>query len=150
MVPKKEDSWRPCADYHRFNAVNRPERYPIKFIEEVLTGLAGKRIFSKIDLLRAFHQILIAKSDIPKTTVITPFDLYGFLLMMFGLRNAAQSFQGFIDQTLRGFDFRVSYIDGILVSSEYLEQHEQHLRMLFEQLNSYGLVVHTAKCILGV
>lgn len=52
-------------------------------------GNAGKRIFSKIDLLRAFHQILIAKSDIPKTTVITPFDLYWFLLMMFGLRNAA-------------------------------------------------------------
>jgi hypothetical protein len=53
--------------------------------------LDGKRIFSKIDLIRAHHHIPVDPDNIPKTAVITPFGLFEFLRLPFGLRNAAQT-----------------------------------------------------------
>ena len=66
-------------------------------------------VFSKIDLVRAYHQIPVAVADVRKTAVITPLGLFEFLRMPFGLRNAAQTFQRFIDQVTRGLDFIFVY-----------------------------------------
>ena len=70
--------------------------------------------------------------------------------MPFGLCNAAQTFQRFIDTVLRGFDFAYCYIDDILIASATEEEHEKHLRMVFKRLSEYGLTINLAKCVLGV
>jgi hypothetical protein len=67
--------------------------------------------------------------------------------MSFGLRNAAQTFQRFMDDTLRGLDFCFAYLDDILVFSRSLEEDEQHLRTLFNQLQRYGIIINPAKCV---
>ncbi len=57
------------------------------------------------------------EADIPKTAVATPVDIFEFLRMPFGLRNATQTFQRFIDEVFQGLDFVFTYIDEILVKS---------------------------------
>ncbi|GBN54221.1 Retrovirus-related Pol polyprotein from transposon opus [Araneus ventricosus] len=108
FVKKPNGHWRICGDFRKLNAVTIIDRYPLPHIQDFSHNLAGKTVFSKIDLVKAYHQILIKASDIPKTAVRTPIGLIEYTKMTFGLRNAAQSFQRFMDQVLRSRLFCLS------------------------------------------
>ena len=92
MVPELPGGWRPG----HLNDATIPDGYPVPHIQDFTANLASMRVFSKIDLVRGYHQIPIHKENFPKTAVITPFSLWEFLHISFGLKNAAQSFQRLI------------------------------------------------------
>ncbi|GFO31282.1 Gag Pol polyprotein [Plakobranchus ocellatus] len=91
----------------------------------------------------------MAPSSIAKTAVVTPFGLWEFVRMPFGLKNAAQFFQRLMDGVLRDILFAFVYLDDILVASHSSQEHSQHLQRLFTLLSSNGLIINKAKCIFG-
>ena len=66
--------------------------------------------------------------------------------MYFGLRNAAKTFQRFIDQVLQGLHFTYVYIDDALIASYFHEEHLQNLRTVFHLFQQHGIVINPAKC----
>ena len=67
--------------------------------------------------------------------------------MPFGLRNAGQSFQQFMDEVLEGLDCIFVYLDNILVASNTVEEHHIHLEEVLKHLQQHGLVLHLEKCV---
>lgn len=149
MVPKDGEEWRPCGDYRKLNASTVADRYPVPLLQDFSAQLDGCKIFSKVDLVKAFLQVPVAEEDIPKTAVITPFGLYEYLFMPYGLSNAGQTFQRLIDSITRDLDFVFVYLDDILIASKSPEEHIRHLKSLFNRLVEHGLIVNVKKCVFG-
>ena len=150
MVPKTDGCYRACGDYRALNSCTKSDRYPVPNINSFNSKLAGKHCFSKIDLASAYHQIRVHPDDIPKTAVTTPFGLFEFNNMPFGLKNAAATFQRFMDKIFSKVECVFIYLDDILVFSENEEQHTKDLDQVFRILAKNNLKVSLAKCIFNV
>jgi len=69
--------------------------------------------------------------------------------MCFGLKNAAQTFQRFVNNILRGLDFVFACIDDVLIASSTESEHEAHLRSVLTRFKQFGVAINANKCIFG-
>ncbi|CAI5689985.1 unnamed protein product [Oreochromis niloticus] len=60
MAPISDGRWRPCGDFRRLNNATENDRYPMPHIQDFSANLAGTSIFSKIDLVRGYHQVPVS------------------------------------------------------------------------------------------
>jgi len=93
MVKKGDGTWRPCGDFRRLNLQTTPDHYTCPNMADLTSRLEGCTIFSKLDLRKGYHQVPMDPESLRKTAIITPFGLFEFLRMPFGLCNAGQTFQ---------------------------------------------------------
>jgi hypothetical protein len=110
--------------------------------------LIRAQAFSKIDLRSSYPQIKISEEDIPKTTLSTRHGLYEYLVMSFCLTNAPAHFMHLMNSVfMEELDkFVVVFIDDMLVFSKSKKEHEEHLRIVLQQLRDHQLYVKFSKC----
>ena len=153
MVPKSSASgntFRLCGDYRQINRGTVVDKYPVPNLQTLFHRLGGSSIFSKVDLVKAYHQIPMDEDSIAITAITTPFGLFEYLYMPFGLRNASATFQRFIDHVLQGMSNAIAYVDDIIVFSNSPDEHVKHLNELFSRLKNFGVIVNPTKSQFGL
>ncbi|GMJ10091.1 hypothetical protein HRI_004678300 [Hibiscus trionum] len=139
---------RMCIDYRQLNKLTIKNRYPLPRIDDLFDQFRGAAVFSKIDLRSGYYQLKVKDVDVPKTAFRTRYGHYEFLVMPFGLTNAPAAFMDMMNRVFHEYldKFVVVFIDDILVYSRTEEEHEGHLRVVFQALLENQLYAKLSKC----
>lgn len=150
IVMKRDGSVRFCCDYRKLNGVTHRDAYPLPRVEESLDALGKARLFSSLDLTAGYFQVAVDEADQEKTAVTTPFGLFQWTRMPFGLCNAPATFQRLMEAILGdlAFDVLLVYLDDILLFSEDFDSHLKKLDLVLQRLREHGLKLKPRKCFL--
>ena len=150
LVRKKDGSIQMCVDYRRLNSVSREDAYPMPCVDDLIDRLGKARFITTLDLTRGYWQMPVAAEDQHKTAFATPFGLFQFRVMPFGLNGALASFQRMMDRAVDGLqDFAAAYLDDLIIYSDTWEDHLRQVRLLLQRLRETGLTVKPTKCQFG-
>jgi hypothetical protein len=152
VVKKPGGGLRVCVDYRTLNAVTRKNRNAPPMIKETLARLSKVGFYSIVDVIAAFNRLRMKEGDEHKTAFLTRYGLFEYLVMPFGLCNAPGTFQAYINEVLRDYldEFCSAYLDDVLIYSETLEEHQEHVRKVITKLGDAGLFMDIDKCHFAV
>ena len=151
-VPKKDGKVRVCVDYRDLNKASPKDNFPLPNIHIVFDNWAKHETQSFVDRFAGYHQIEMHKDDTEKTAFITPWGIYNYKVMPFGLKNAGAMYMRamttlFHDMIHKEIEV---YVDDVIIKSKESSNHLEDLRKFFARLRKYNLKLNPAKCVFGV
>ena len=148
LVTKKDGSIHLCVDFRRVNDLTLKDSYPLPRIDDSIDALRGSKWFSTLDLASGYWQVPMDPKDIEKTVFTTPFGLYHFKVMPFGLANAPATFERMMERVLSGLYWETCliYIDDVIVFSKTFDEHIVRLHQVLSRLKEANLKLSPAKC----
>ena len=149
-VKKKNGKTRICGDYSTgLNDALEPNKFPLPTPDEIFANLAGKRVFSKIDLSDAFLQVELDDDAKRLLVVNTHLGLFQVNRMQPGVKTAPGQFQELMTKMLSGVSGAFAFIDDIIVSGSDIEDHKRNLFEVLRRINDYGFKLRIDKCSFG-
>jgi hypothetical protein len=153
IVPKKNtDVQRVCVDYTSLNKNCPKDPFPLLRINQIIDSIVGCARLSFLDAYSGYNQIKLKKEYEEKTAFITPYDVFCYQVIPFGLKNAGATYQRMIQNCLGsqiGRNIQV-YIDDMVITTRKEESLISDLAETFDNLNRYKLKLNPTKCSFGV
>ena len=148
FVKKKDGSLCLCVDFHGLNCIFKKDCYPLLLISNLLDLPCKAWIYSKIDLHHTYYLVCITDSDEWKTAFRTCYRSFEWSVMSFSLTNASTAFQQFMNDIF--FNLLdvcvIIYLDDILIYSNNMSEHHQHVKEVLKHLCKAGLYAKAEKC----
>lgn len=147
LIDKASGGKRLCSDYRAINKKIIYDSYPMPSIESVFQYLGGAKYFSVIDLNSSFNQIPLTEESKNVTAFITPFGLYHYKYVPFGLCVSPQALNRVVDIIFSDIKYKyiIPFVDDICVFSKDIVSHFQHLDDVLNRLGQAGLTVNPKK-----
>jgi Reverse transcriptase (RNA-dependent DNA polymerase) len=148
FIKKKSGELRLCVCFRALNKITKKDRYPLPLITDLLDAPRKARIYTKIDLRHAFHLVRVAEGDEWKTAFRTHYSSFEWQVMPFGLTNSPAVFQRFMNYVFGDLldVCVVVYLDNILIYSDDLAKHREHVCEVLRRLRKHGLFAKADKC----
>ncbi|KAG2970214.1 hypothetical protein PC120_g26606 [Phytophthora cactorum] len=154
-VRKPNGKWRLVHAYNKLNNVTVPIQTPIPRKDVLLSNMAGCNLYSLLDLVDGYYQILMRESDIPLTAVSTPSGmLWEWLVMPQILSKDPATINRLVTQLFRPLRaYAQTYFDDIFVHSRAgdgktaMEVHLGHLRRVLEVMSANKLYANIDECV---
>jgi hypothetical protein len=152
LVRKKGGKWLMCVDYTGLNKACPKVPYPLPHIDQIVDSTAGCETLSFLDAYSGYHQIRMKESDQLVTSFITPFGMYCYITMPFGLRNAGATYQRCMNHVFGQHIGRTieAYVDDIVVKTRKASDLLTDLETTFKCLKAKGVKLNPKKCVFGV
>ncbi|MCH2405577.1 MAG: reverse transcriptase family protein, partial [Nitrosopumilus sp.] len=130
-----------CIDYRKLNNKTVSDSQPIPRIQDILDNLLGQAWFTTLDMSKAYHQGYVSQESRHVTAFATPWALYEWVRIPFGLKNAPPAFQRYMYKCLGDLAYKVCepYLDDILCYGRTFDEHLQNLEMVLKWLNVCGV-----------
>jgi ribonuclease HI len=152
LVKKKNGKWRMCVDYSSLNKACPKVPFPLPRIDQIVDSTAGCELLCFLDAYSGYHQIKMKESDQLATSFITPFGMYCYMTMSFGLRNAGATYQRCMQHVFGDHIGRTveAYVGDIVVKTRKTDDLVDDLRIVFGCLRANGVKLNPEKCVFGV
>ena len=149
-VQKPSGKIRWCVDYRLLNERTVKDTHPIGSCLDSLSRLSRSRVYSVIDGEGAFHSLPVDPKSRHLTAFSSPFGVFQFKYMPFGLVNAPASYARLVRRVLDGISWRIAlpYLDDTLIHSQSLEEHFDHLEMVLQAFANANMKLGPTKCAL--
>jgi hypothetical protein len=130
-----------CVDYTGLNKACPKVPYPLPRIDQIVDSTARCETLSFLNAYSGYHQIRMKESDQLTTSFITPFGMYCYVTMPFGLRNAGVTYQRCMNHVFGEHIGRTveAYVDDIVVKTRKASDILSDLETTFRCLKSKGL-----------
>ena len=150
VIPKASGDIRLCLDMRSANEAVKRVRYPIPTVDEVIQDFNQSKVFSKLDIKWAYHQIELHPDSREITTFITHRGLFRYKRLMFGISCAPEMYNKLIHQALEGIEGVHSIFDDIVVHAGSTQEHDAILEKVLQRLSERGLTLNADKCQIGL
>lgn len=151
VVPKPNGNLRICGDYKvTVNPALVVDQYPLPLPEDIFATLEGGVLFSKLDLSQAYLQLELDEFSKELSTVNTPFGLYRYHRLPFGIASAPGKFQRVMDDLFRDLPWVKCYLDDILIAGRTNDEHWTRVTEVLRRLQTAGVRLQLEKCVFAV
>ena len=146
VVVTTKQKIRICGDYK--STVNKclaVKQYPIPSLEECLHAVRGGVVFTVVDIAKAYNNLELREADKTLTTLNTPFGLYRWNRLPYGVSSSGAIFQEVVDEALKGIPMTACRIDDIIVSGRTKQEHLENLNRVIQILEKKGFKCNREK-----
>lgn len=144
---KRDGQVRLCVDMRQVNRAVVPDAHPLPRITDVLDRLSRSRVFTRLDLKDAYHQLELHPASRHLTTFVSHQGLYRFNRVNFGLASAGPCFQRVMTAILKGVPGCETYLDDVIIHAPTAEEHDARVREVLERFQAHKVRVNWAKSV---
>ena len=146
VVSKPSGKVRICGDFKQLNQRIAIDQHPLPRLDDLMEKLHGGQYFSKLDLADAYLQLELDEDSKKLCVINTPFGLYRYETMCFGVASSPAQFQRCMDSLTQKLPGVAAYLDDLIITGSTEKEHWENLNRLLSKLQEHGFRVRLDKC----